>query len=93
MPRIILRIPNQKFQFMADWGVDDENLYVDFSEEYTGTILLVADMVEGDEDALTPFGVPDGETKGRIAFWPQIKEFESIWEKMVKKKQKYMKED
>lgn len=92
MAKIIMEIPNQRFSFMADWDLDDDNVYVDFSEEYTGTIYLVTDVVQGNEDAMMPFGVPDGESEGKFAFWPQSERFIKLWEKMIKEKQKYSKE-
>jgi hypothetical protein len=93
MARIIMTIPNQHFSFMADWDIDDDNIYIDFSKEYTGTIYLVTECVEGDEDAMMPFGVPNGENEGKLAFWQHTEMFRKLWEKMVKAKQKYSKED
>lgn len=95
MARIIMEIPNQRFYFMANYNVDEDgdNIRVDFSGEYSGTICLMTDVIDGDEDALVPFGVPDGESTGRVAFWLQIEKFSKLWNKMIKEKQKCLKED
>ena len=93
MARLIMTIPNQRFSFMEDWDIDDDNIYIDFSKEHTGTICLVTECVEGDEDAMMPFGVPNGESEGRLAFWQYAEMFRKLWEEMVKAKQKYSKED
>lgn len=95
MPRVIMKIPNQKFHFMEDWDIDDntENIKIGFSKPHTGTLFVTADMVEEDEDALVFFGVPDGESEGKIAFWEHSQSIVDAWDKMIEVKQGCLKED
>jgi hypothetical protein len=90
MSRIIMSIPNQKFSLMVPPYTDGKDVFMNFSEERTGTIYLVAGTVEGDEDALVAFGLPDGEEKkeATVAFWERFETFNTMWKRMVMEKQK-----
>jgi hypothetical protein len=90
MCRTIMSIPNQKFSLMVPPYTDGKDIFMNFSEECTGTIYLVAGMIDGDEDALVAFGLPDGMAKkeATVAFWEHFETFNMMWKRMVKEKQK-----
>ena len=92
--RVIMEIPSQQFSFIKDWDIDVDSdvVNIGFTEPCTGTILLVAEVFEDDEDALCVLGVPDGESTGKVAMWPYFEKFHELWEKMIEEKQKYLKE-
>lgn len=91
---IILEIPNQQFCFMdyEDCEVNPKKdlISIGFTELKHGSIFLVTDVVEGDEDALIFFGLPDGENQARIAFWHGALEFTECWNKLLATKTKWM---
>ena len=94
MANLIMKVPNQQFCYMQEDGsgvdVEKDSILIRFTEPMTGTILLVTNVVEDDEDALLFFGVPDGENNAKIAFWPEAQEFINQWDKLVKAKSKCM---
>ena len=95
MERIILVIPEQEFCFLenGDVDVDSDSITCKFSEPYTGTLFFVAGIVDGDDDAVEVFGVPDGETTGHIAFSKAAHDITDAWKKVLAVKQKLLKED
>jgi len=88
MAKIIMKIPNQTFSLIT---ATSPNFCI--GAHITGTILLVNEIWEGDEDSLMCVGIPDGEIEGMAAFWSHFPEYERLWNKMLEAKREHTKTD
>lgn len=82
--RVIRIIRNVDFSVMEEYPFDGakDGIGVRFERKH-GTVLYVAGVVENDENALMCFGVEDGKTEGRIAFYKDFGKFDKGWRKLI----------
>ena len=85
--RIILKFENTKFRYFADAATprlskDGEIMFVDLSEEKTGTVIYAADVVEDYPDELLPWGSEDG-INYKICLHEPFMKFQDTWRESV----------
>lgn len=85
--REILKIENTKFRYFTGAVTplsdgEDGTIYVDSSEEKTGTVIYAAEIVEGYPDELIPWGSEDGSNYQICLHEPFLK-FQDAWRKSV----------
>lgn len=85
--RIILKFENTKFRYFADAATptlskDGETIYVDLSEEKTGTVIYAADVVEDYPDELLAWGSEDG-ANYKLCLHKPFKKFQDTWRESV----------
>ena len=81
--RIIKVIENVDFAFLGDWDVTDENIVMKFDPKH-GTIIYVAGMIEGNPNSLMSLGAEEGSTDFKVAFYEPFKEFDKMWNELMK---------
>lgn len=86
MAKVIMKIPNQEFSFIA---ATTPNFVI--GAPMPGTIFLVNEIWEDDEDSLACIGIPDGKSEGSMAYWKHFPEYEKLWNKMLETKHEHTK--
>ena len=81
--RIIKTIEDVDFATLGDYDVTDENICMKFDAKH-GTVIYVAGMVNGDEDALVCLGAEGDSNEFSVAFYEPFKEFNKMWNELMK---------
>lgn len=82
--RVIKVYHDVNFNVISGYEIDDNTDQIKMqTKEQHGTVIYVAGMVEGDDDALICMGAPSGSTEFRPALYADFLKFEKGWLRLI----------
>ena len=81
--RIIKVIEAVDYCSLGAWDMTDHNLIMKFDPKH-GTVIYVAGIIEGDPNSLMSLGAEEGSTDFKVAFYAPFKEFNKMWDELMK---------
>lgn len=85
--RVIKIYRDVDFMVIDGYDFDDvkDGIKMNYKPQH-GTVVYIAGLVEGDDDALMCMGAPNGSTEFRAAIYPDFLEFEKGWFRLIGRK-------